>query len=115
MTPRENRVQRPLRRDEYELVFASSGAKKGWTDLKATIRGPLADTWDFLAKTPQERTPSNYPLRDSLSKVTYRGKTYDRWQHKPTLKGGARIWFFCDRNTVYLEKVFTAHPNPTKR
>lgn len=34
--------------------------------------------------------------------------------HKPTLKGTARIWFYVDGSTVYLEQVHTAHPNETK-
>ncbi|GAB98002.1 hypothetical protein KILIM_094_00020 [Kineosphaera limosa NBRC 100340] len=37
-----------------------------------------------------------------------------RWQHKPTQEGTARVWFYVDGNTVYLEQVHTAHPNQTK-
>lgn len=109
-------VERPLKKSEFEIRFASSHARNGWRDLKATQRNSLVDAWDFLTKTPLERTSVNYRLRDTLSTLTYQGTTYERWQHKPTLKGSARIWFFVDQmnRIVYLEKVFTAHPNETK-
>ncbi|HMS77061.1 hypothetical protein [Gordonia sp. (in: high G+C Gram-positive bacteria)] len=74
----------------------------------------MADTWDFLTTTPQVRTSTNYPLRDELSTIRRGDKTYERWQHKPTLKGTARIWFYVDGQTVYLEQVHTSHPNETK-
>ena len=63
--------------------------------MKATIPGPLVDTWEWLIKTPLEVSPSNYRLRGELGKLTYQGRQFERWQHKPTLKGGARVWFFC--------------------
>jgi hypothetical protein len=61
-----------------------------------------------------EVTPTNYRLRGDLSTVARGGDSYDRWQHKPTLKGDARIWFYIDGNTVVLEQVHTHHPNQTK-
>lgn len=66
-------------------------AKKGWRDLCATMRGPMAETWDFLTRTPLERTPTNYPLKGELGEVTREGKRYEPWQHKPTVEGDARI------------------------
>lgn len=112
--PKGNAVSRPIKKSEYSIVFASTGAEKGWRDLKATILGPLTDSWDFLVRTPTERTPSNYPLKGELGVVTYRGRDHVRWQHKPTRQGDARIWFFVDGQTVFLEQVHTAHPNQTK-
>lgn len=106
-------VARPLKKSEYEIRCASQAAQRGWNDLKATIRGPLADAWDFLTRTPLLRTPTNYPLRGELAFVTRQGKRYERWQHKPTAKGDARIWFYVDGQTVYLEQVHTAHPKET--
>jgi hypothetical protein len=79
---------------EYELRFASVQAKRGWTDLKATIRNSLVDSWDFLTRTPQVTTPTNYRLRGDLGSVSRGGDTHDRWRHKPNLKGDARIWFY---------------------
>ena len=105
---------RPPKKNESSLLFASTGAKKGWRDLVATIRNPMADAWDFLTRTPTERTPTNYPLRGELGSVQRDGARYERWQHKPTLKGDARIWFWVDGRTVFIEQVHTHHPNDTK-
>ncbi len=63
------KVERPTKKSEYELRFASVQAQRGWTDLKATIRNPLADAWDFLTQTPEQVTPSNYRLRGELGLV----------------------------------------------
>ncbi len=74
----------------------------------------MADTWDFLTKTPTERTPTNYPLRGELEFVHRDGVDHGRWQHKPTAQGDARIWFYVEGHDVFLEQVHTHHPNATK-
>lgn len=107
-------VPRPTKKTEYEIRFATAQALKGWRDLSATIRNALADTWDFLTHTPLTTTPTNYPLRGDLATITRNNSTHQRWQHKPTIKGTARIWFYVDDRTVYLEQVHTSHPNETK-
>lgn len=111
---KDETVPRPTKKSEYAIKFASAGAKKGWRDLAATINGPLADAWDFLTRTPTRETPTNYPLRGGLARVRRNGQTHDRWQHKPTVKGDARIWFYVQDHTVFLEQVHTKHPNETK-
>lgn len=111
---KESRVPRPTKKSEYEIRFAAVGAQKAWRDLVANMRSAMADTWDFLTRTPLQRTPTNYPLRDELSAISRGGRQFERWQHKPTLKGGARIWFYVDGNVVYLEQVHTHHPHQTK-
>ena len=107
-------VPRPAKKVEYDIRFASSGAKKGWRDLVATMRNPMADAWDFLTRTPTSTTSTNYRLKGELGIVQRGGRSFERWQHKPTLKGSARIWFYVDGRTVYLEAVHTSHPNETK-
>ncbi|WP_340539159.1 hypothetical protein [Nocardioides sp. GXZ039] len=110
----KSKVERPTKRSEYEIQYATNDAIKGWRDLVATTRGPLVDAWDFLTRTPLEVTPFNYPLKGELGTVRRNGVEFERWQHKPTLKGSARIWFYVDGQTVYLEQVHTSHPNQTK-
>lgn len=105
---------RPPKKTEYEIRFASTQARKGWNDLKATIPNPLTQTWDFLTQTPLTTTSTNYRLKDDLGTIQRNGISYDRWQHKPTAKGTARIWFYVDGRTVFLEQVHTSHPNETK-
>ncbi|WP_029150483.1 hypothetical protein [Microbacterium indicum] len=107
-------VPRPTKKAEFEIRFATSSARRGWTGLAATIRNALADSWDFLTRTPLERTPTNYPLRGDLGTIRRDGATFDRWQHKPTLLGDARIWFYVSGRAVLLEQVHTRHPNQTK-
>lgn len=112
--PKEAAVPRPAKKSEYVLKYATKQAEKGWRDLVATIRNPMSETWDFLTRTPLTTTSSNYKLEGSLSVISRGGRTFQRWQHKPTLKGTARIWFYVDGRTVYLEQVHTTHPNQTK-
>ncbi|WP_022879166.1 hypothetical protein [Microbacterium sp. B19] len=111
---KEEPVSRPIKKSEFTIVCASRQAEKGWQDLRATQRNALADAWDFLTRTPHLVTPTNYPLKGELRTVTRAGKTHERWQHKPTLGGSARIWFYVEGDRVYLEDVSTAHPNATK-
>lgn len=111
---RQSKVERPTKKSEYEIRFATRQAQKGWLDLKATIRNSLVDSWDFLTQTPAEVTPVNYPMRGQLAQIVRGDERFERWQHKPTLKGDARIWFYICDGVVYLEQVHTHHPNETK-
>jgi hypothetical protein len=111
---RNQKVVRPTKKIEYDVVFASASAERGWTALLGTTRGPLVDTWDFLTRTPLEQTPTNYPLKGKLGTVMRGGVAHTRWQHKPTVGGDARIWFYVEGQTVRLEEVHTKHPNATK-
>lgn len=112
---RGDRVPRPARKDEYELKFATRQAQVGWQALRATVPNALVDAWEFLTASPLTVAPNNYPLRDALGTVTRAGVAHQRWQHKPTLRGDGRIWFFVVDTTVYIEAVHTRHPNETKR
>ncbi|SDJ99744.1 hypothetical protein SAMN05428985_102195 [Nocardioides sp. YR527] len=107
-------VPRPVKKTEYEIKFATTDAQKGWRDLVATIRNPMAEAWDFLTRTPMTMTPTNYRLKGDLGTVHRNGASHERWQHKPTAKGTARIWFYVHEHTVFLEQVHTSHPNETK-
>ncbi|MGO4533794.1 hypothetical protein [Leifsonia sp. 2MCAF36] len=111
---RDKKVARPTKRSEFSIVFASLQAQRGWTDLCATTRNAMVEAWDFLTRTPLIETPTNYRLRGELGSITRDGVTHERWQHKPTLKGDARLWFYVHEQTVYLEQVHTHHPNATK-
>lgn len=107
-------VPRPPRKSEYEVRYATSNAQKGWKDLVATIRNPMAEAWDFLTSTPLETTPTNYRLKGELGIIRRGDTSFERWKHKPTAKGTARIWYFVDGRTVFLEQVHTHHPNETQ-
>lgn len=51
---KKTRVERPLRRTDYEIVHLTAQARAGWRDLRASIPGPLVDTWEFLTETPTD-------------------------------------------------------------
>ena len=112
MSKGKGSVDRPLKKSEYSLQYGTREAEKGWRDLVATQRNAVVDAWDFLTKTPLERTASNYPLRDDLATVTRQGRVFEQWQHK--VSGGARLWFYVEGRTVVLVQCHTRHPNETK-
>ncbi|WP_368496977.1 hypothetical protein [Herbiconiux sp. A18JL235] len=114
MGAKNSRVERPTKKSEFEIRFGSAQAQRGWLDLRATHRNALVDCWDFLTRTPTEVTLTNYPLRGALAVVTRDGVEFQRWQHKPTRQGDARIWFYVSGAVVFLEQVHTHHPNATK-
>lgn len=107
-------VPRPNKKSEFKIYFVTRQAEKGWNDLLATRRNDLVDAWHFLSSNPFESTPLSYRLKGQLSKVSYQGVEYDRWQLKFSLKHGSRIWYWVDGDSVYIENVFTSHPNQTK-
>lgn len=109
-----NKVECPTKKSEYDIWFATTGATRGWNDLKATIRNSLVDTRDFQMHAPMVGTPTNQPLKGKLGLVTRDGSTHERWQHKPTAKGDAHIWFYVVGQNVHVEQVHTNHPNETK-
>ena len=107
-------VPRPTKKVEYEIRFATIQEARGWRDLIASSRNSMADTWDFLTRTPLSTTSTNYRLKGELGTILREGTPHNRWQHKPSLKGSARIWFYVVEQTVFLEQVHTHHPNETK-
>lgn len=111
---KQQAVPRPTKKHEYTIVAGTTQAAKGWRDLKATSRNTLADAWDFLTRTPLQVTHTNYPLKGALGTVSRNGRSFVRWQHKPSSGSGARIWFYVDEQFFILEQVHTAHPNETK-
>ncbi|GMA38911.1 hypothetical protein GCM10025883_09560 [Mobilicoccus caccae] len=112
MAKRSSRVERPLRKSEFKVVFGTRQAAKGWQDLLAVQRGVVVDAWEFLTTRPCDRTADNYPLKDDLATVTRDGRTHEQGQHK--LAGGARIWFYVEEMEVVLIRVSTNHPHETK-
>jgi hypothetical protein len=106
------KVERPLKKSEYLVVFGSVEAKKGWLDLLGSQRSHLAKAWMQLTVDPLIHTPKIHSLRGSLGSVTRGGEVYE--QRQLELSHGARIWFYVHDRNVVLVKVHTRHPNQTK-
>ncbi|MEY3408067.1 MAG: hypothetical protein RL038_1128 [Actinomycetota bacterium] len=107
-------VNRPVRKTEYRIYFSNSKCKKEWENLNATRIGDLITAWDFLTKNPTEVSPVCYRLKGELGYVIRNGKKFDRWQLKISITHGARIWYWIENNSVFIEQVHTSHPNKTK-
>lgn len=106
------RVERPLKKSEYALVFGTRQAERGWRDLRATQTASLVDAWDHLTRDPLARSDKNHPLKGDLAVIIRDGVAHERWQHE--LSGGARLWFYVTERTVVIIDCHTRHPNETK-
>jgi hypothetical protein len=110
----KNIVPRPTRKNEFEIYFDSTKLSKSWMDLRATQLTNLVGAWEFLTTSPLQRTPLSYPIRNNVAPIVRNGKSFDRWQLKLSQTDGSRIWYFVDGQSVFIERIFTAHPNETK-
>lgn len=115
---RSQPVHRPLKKAEYEIRHATREAQKGWQDLLATAGNAAVDAWDFLTRTPLERSEKCHQLLGELGRVPVAGIPLEQWQLEVTR--GGRIWFAVggspDGHTagiVFLIRVVTGHPNET--
>jgi hypothetical protein len=107
-------VPRPLKKSEYKIYFESSKVRKTWVDLLAVRRSDLSEAWDFLTRNPLKVTPLSYPMRKDFGLLIANGISQQRWQLKLSATDGSRIWYFVDGQNVFIERIFTAHPNETK-
>ncbi|MEU2258612.1 hypothetical protein [Nocardia xishanensis] len=117
---RQRDVPRPTKRTEYEIVFITSEAQKGWTDCLAAARNAMVDAWDLLTREPEVRSARLYPLKGELRYGSYRGQTYERYQYK--FSDGGRLWYFVEHapkgsrtaGRVLLERCLPGHPKETE-
>ncbi|MDF3306358.1 hypothetical protein P3H15_15115 [Rhodococcus sp. T2V] len=120
MSKKGGSVPRPIERAEWQLVFVTRDAEKGWTDLLATARNATVDAWDTLTLEPAVETPRLYQLKGDYAYGTHNGRNYARYQYKVT--NGGRIWFFLDPapkggkvdGRVLLERYEPGHPKETE-
>jgi hypothetical protein len=111
---RPNQVSRPLRKSEFVIRFDSSNARRGWTALLAVRRNALVDAWEKLTESPATSSVLCYPLVDNRATIVRNGESHQRWQLKLNERDGMRIWYYVVGQTVFIENVFTSHPNATK-
>ena len=112
---KDQAVERPTKRTEYRIVFATRQAEKGWRDHRATSLNAMVDAWDALTRDPEANSPTCHPLKDDLGTVTVAGVAHIRRQYE--LPGGARVWYYVTSGSpgvVHLVDVHTHHPNATK-
>ena len=107
-------VSRPLRKSEFVIRFSSSQARRGWSNLLAVRRNALVDAWEKLTATPTSASVLCYPLLNNRAVIVRNGESHQRWQLKLNERDGMRIWYYVVGHTVFIENVFTSHPNETK-
>jgi hypothetical protein len=107
-------VPRPLKKSEYKIYFGSNRIRKAWVAILAVRRSDLSEAWDFLTRNPLKVTPLSHPMRADFGLLVANGVSHQRWQLKLSATDGSRIWYFVDGQTVFIERIFTAHPNETK-
>ena len=130
---REERIARPARTDEWEVVAADKGVAADWDRWAKQEANALASAYDKLASDPTERSSRQKRLEGKTHGTgTYDGKTFDRWQYEAT--SGGRIFYFVDdptaggtkkavrkgrgpkpRRRVIIEAVHPGHPKGTER
>lgn len=115
-----DKVARPHKRSEFEIVFITRQAQKGWTDCLAVARNATVEAWERLTTAPNLEDERLYRLRADLATGTYDGKTFERYQYKIT--NGGRIWYFVQptptakvAGRVLLERCEPGHPKQTDR
>jgi hypothetical protein len=107
-------VPRPYRKSDFEIFFTSPKTEKKWNDLFATRRNDLTSAWEFLTDNPTRETALFSEMDGKLATVEFEGMLYQRYQLKLSLTHGSRIWYFIVGNHVFIDEVFTSHPNQTK-
>lgn len=117
-------VPRPTKRAEYVIELATSNARKGWTDIKATARNATVDAWDQLTTDPLETSNRMYDLKGEYATVETAAHGV-RTQRQYKVTDGGRIWYSVVPNdrgdkkprtagTVYLHRVEPGHPKETE-
>ena len=130
---RDERIARPTRTDEWNVVAADVGVAADWDRWAKHEPNALAAAYDQLATNPTQLSSRQRRLEGkTFGTGTYEGKTYDRWQYEAT--AGGRIFYFVDdpieggRRTpqrrgrrpklcrrVIVEAVHPGHPKGTER
>lgn len=130
---REERIARPARTDEFEVVAADKGVAADWDRWAKQEPNALAAAYDQLANDPTKFSSRQKRLEGkTYGTGSHEGKTYDRWQYEAP--SGGRIFYFVDdptkggskkvvrkgrgskpRRRVIIEAVHPGHPKGTER
>ena len=95
---RADRVARPARTDEWEIVAADKGVSDDWDRWAKQEPNALATAYDQLSTNPTQLSSRQKRLQGkTMGTGTYDGTTFDRWQYEVT--AGGRIFYFVDDPT----------------
>jgi hypothetical protein len=112
---RGDRVAPPPAPDEWEIVFGTNDAAKGWDELCAQAPGNTLKAWQTMrtAPSPPIVTTRHHQLKGLLSTGTQGGRALPQWQIEVT--SGGRIWYLVDAEArkVFVMYASTRHPKRT--
>jgi hypothetical protein len=116
MSPkRGDRVAPPPGPHEWDVVFGTNDAAKGWEELCSQATNNTRQAWSLmrLDPSPAETTSRQHPLKGSYATGTYRGQPFPQWPIEVT--SGGRIWYLVDpeRRRVVVMYASPRHPKAT--
>jgi hypothetical protein len=112
---RGDRVAPPPNADEWDVVFGTNEAAKGWIDLCNVAASNTRAAWVTMRTepAPQQPTARHHRLKGELATGTHRGTSLPQWQMEVT--GAGRIWYLVDaaRRMVFVMYASPRHPRET--
>jgi hypothetical protein len=112
---RGDRVAPPPGPDEWDVIFGTNEAAKGWDELCVQAAANTRRAWHQMCTSPAPTatTGRHHPLKGRLAVDTYRGQPLPQWQIEVT--GGGRIWYLVDaeRHRVVVMYASSRHPKAT--
>src|SRR5215475_13376860 len=116
MSPRRgDRVAPPPAPEEWDVIFGTNEAGKGWDELCGQAATNTGRAWQVMRTNPlpAAATSRHHPLKGSYATGTYRGLPLPQWQIEVT--GSGRIWYLIDtdRRRVIVVYASSSHPKAT--
>lgn len=117
MSPkRGDRVAPPPDPDEWDVVFGTNEAAKGWDELCVQAAANTLQAWRIMriGPAPAVMTSRHHRLKGRYAMGTYRGQPLPQWQIEVT--SGGRIWYLLDagRRRVLVMYASPRHPKATE-
>ena len=116
MSPkRGDRVAPPPGSDEWDVVFGTNDAAKGWDELCAQAAANTRQAWHLMRTSPAPviTTSRQHRLKGGYATGTYRGEPFPQWQLEVT--SGGRIWYLVDADCRRVVVMYASprHPKAT--
>ncbi|MGH8909794.1 MAG: hypothetical protein ACRD0K_25700 [Egibacteraceae bacterium] len=113
MPKRGDHAALPPGQGEWDLVFETTEAARGWEQLRRPAPGALLEAWRHLRTDPRRRDRRQRPLKGSdLGVRKIGGQVLEQWQYEVT--GGGRIWYCIDEQQVTVRLTWAGADHPTR-
>lgn len=104
---RADRVARPARTDEWEIVAADKGVSDDWDRWAKQEPNALATAYDQLSTNPTQLSSRQKRLQGkTMGTGTYDGTTFDRWQYEVTAGGRSVAPFPSCSRALYFDRLW---------